>query len=209
MRSEVLQESLSALMDNEADDLEVRRVLQATEQDSALRGTWERYQLARSVLHKEHWQVSAESSVDLSSGIAAALRDEPQLHMQDESSAPARSGLWRNMTRVAVAASVTMAVLMGVKMVNHGDVPTQPGLAADTSVVAPSFASSAARSGAVLAGYSQSPGVGAEPIAPAQELSAWHEPRIGRYLREHAENSAQFSSPQLVPYARAASIEGR
>ena len=95
MRSEVLQESLSALMDNEADDLEVRRVLQATEQDSALRGTWERYQLARSVLHKEHWQVSAESSVDLSSGIAAALRDEPQLHMQDESSAPARSGLWR------------------------------------------------------------------------------------------------------------------
>lgn len=37
MRSEVLQESLSALMDNEADELEVRRVLQAAEQDPALR----------------------------------------------------------------------------------------------------------------------------------------------------------------------------
>ncbi|MEH6490836.1 sigma-E factor negative regulatory protein [Halopseudomonas sp.] len=205
MRSEVLQESLSALMDNEADDLEVRRVLQATEQDSALRGTWERYQIARSVLHKEHWQ----GSVDLSAGIAAALRDEPQLQMQDQATAPARSGLWRNMTRVAVAASVTMAVLVGVRMVNQGDVPAQPTLAADTPVVAPSFAVSAARSGAVLAGYSQSPGVGAEPIATAQAPSAWHEQRIGRYLREHAENSAQFSSPQLVPYARAASIEGR
>lgn len=205
MRSEVLQESLSALMDNEADDLEVRRVLQAADQDPALRGTWERYQLARSVLHKEHWQ----GSVDLSAGIAAALRDEPELNMQQEAAAPVRSGLWRNMSRVAVAASVTMAVLVGVRMVNQGDVPAQPSLAADTSVVAPSFATSAARSGAVLAGYSQSAGASAEPIATAQAPSAWHEQRIGRYLREHAENSAQFSSPQLVPYARAASIEGR
>lgn len=205
MRSEVLQESLSALMDNEADDLEVRRVLQAADQDPALRGTWERYQIARSVLHKEHWQ----GSVDLSAGIAAALRDEPELNMQPETVAPARSGLWRNMSRVAVAASVTMAVLVGVRMVNQGDVPTQPNLAADTPVVAPSFATSAARSGAVLAGYSDSSSAGAEPIATAQAPSAWHEQRIGRYLREHAENSAQFSSPQLVPYARAASIEGR
>lgn len=207
MKSEILQESLSALMDNEADDLEVRRVLQATAQDSALRGTWERYQMARSVLQKEHWQ----PSVDLSAGIAAALRDEPELQVQAESVAPAQSGLWRNMTRVAVAASVTMAVLVGVRMVNQGDVPAQPTLAATAPVTAPSFAAAGntVRSGAVLAGYSQQSGVGAEPIAPAQSPSAWHEQRIGRYLREHAENSAQFSSPQLVPYARAASIEGR
>ena len=52
MRSEVLQESLSALMDNEADELEVRRVLQAAEQDPALRSTWSRYQVARAVMHK-------------------------------------------------------------------------------------------------------------------------------------------------------------
>ncbi|MEH6565185.1 MAG: sigma-E factor negative regulatory protein [Halopseudomonas sp.] len=206
MRSEILQESLSALMDNEADDLEVRRVLQATEQDSALRGTWERYQMARSVLHKEHWQ----GSVDLSAGIAAALRDEPELQMQSAATAPVRSGLWRNMSRVAVAASVTVAVLVGVRMVNQGDAPTQPTLAAETTIVAPSLAAApGTHSGAVLAGYSQSQGVGAEPIAPAQAPSAWHEQRIGRYLREHAENSAQFSAPQLVPYARAASIEGR
>ena len=56
MRSEVLQESLSALMDNEADELEVRRVLQAAEQDPALRSTWSRYQVARAVMHKEPWQ---------------------------------------------------------------------------------------------------------------------------------------------------------
>ncbi|MBA6418618.1 sigma-E factor negative regulatory protein [Pseudomonas neustonica] len=208
MRNEVLQESLSALMDNEADELEVRRVLQAAEQDPTVRGTWERYQIARSVLHKEHWQ----GSVDLSAGIAAALRDEPQLQVAAESAAPLKSGLWRNMSRVAVAASVTMAVLVGVRMVNQGDVPAQPTLAVENTVEVPSFAAAggmSTRSGAVLAGYSQQPGVGAEPLAAAKAPSAWHEQRIGRYLREHAENSAQSSSPQLVPYARAASIEGR
>ena len=208
MRNEVLQESLSALMDNGADELEVRRVLQAAEQDPAVRGTWERYQMARSVLHKEHWQ----GTVDLSAGIAAALSDEPQLQVAAESGAPAKSGLWRNMSRVAVAASVTMAVLVGVRMVNQGDVPAQPTLAVDNAVEMPSFAAtggSVAHSGAVLAGYSQQAGVGAEPLAAAKSPSAWHEQRIGRYLREHAENGAQSSSPQLVPYARAASIEGR
>ena len=73
MRSESLQESLSAIMDGEAGELELRRVLQATEQDPAVRGTWERYQIARAAMHKEPWQ----GKVDLSAGIAAALADEP------------------------------------------------------------------------------------------------------------------------------------
>ena len=49
----------------------------------------------------------------------------------------------------------------------------------------------------------------AAPLAPAQAPSAWHEQRISRYLREHAEAGAQSNPPQLVPYARAASMEGR
>jgi sigma-E factor negative regulatory protein RseA len=39
MSHETLQESLSAVMDNEADELELRRVLAASE-DGELRGTW-------------------------------------------------------------------------------------------------------------------------------------------------------------------------
>jgi sigma-E factor negative regulatory protein RseA len=207
MRSEVLQESLSALMDNEADELEVRRVLQAAEQDPALRSTWSRYQVARAVMHKEPWQ----GAVDLSAGIAAALRDEPELQMAP---APADvkpvSTIWRNLGRVAVAASVTLAVLVGVRMVNQGDAPGGAQMTAGT-MTAPSMlqANPAARSGAVLAGYSQAGNAGAEPLAPAQAPSAWHEQRIGRYLREHAESGAQMASPQLIPYARAASMEGR
>ena len=64
----------------------------------------------------------------------------------------------------------------------------------------------------VLAACSKSEQEGptaAEPLAPAQAPSAWHEQRISRYLREHAEAGAQSNTPQLVPYARAASMEGR
>ncbi len=208
MRNEVLQESLSALMDNEADELEVRRVLQAADQDPALRSTWARYQMARSVMHKEPWQ----GSVDLSAGIAAALKDEPALQMESEQAAPAvtqGSVLWRNFGRVAVAASVTLAVLVGVRMVNQGDAPTQPMTAATSPAPSMLQANPAARPGAVLAGYSQTGTAAAEPLAPAQGPSAWHEQRISRYLREHAEAGAQSNTPQLVPYARAASMEGR
>ena len=42
MSSESLRESLSALMDNEADELEVRRILKAGGDDSSLRSDWAR-----------------------------------------------------------------------------------------------------------------------------------------------------------------------
>ncbi|HGM7891745.1 TPA: RseA family anti-sigma factor [Pseudomonas aeruginosa] len=53
MSREALQEILSAVMDNEADELELRRVLAACGEDAELRSTWSRYQLARSVMHRE------------------------------------------------------------------------------------------------------------------------------------------------------------
>lgn len=53
MSREALQETLSAVIDNEADELELRRVLAACGEDAELRSTWSRYQLARSVMHRE------------------------------------------------------------------------------------------------------------------------------------------------------------
>lgn len=197
MRSESLQESISALMDGEAEQLEIRRVLQATDQDPAVRGTWERYQLARAAMHKEPWQ----ANVDLSAGIAAALANEP---------APRASGklvsAWNTLGKAAVAASVAVAVLAGISMVNQGSAPGEPAMVADRAPVAaePVQAPAAAPQAgtAVLAGFSSS-----AEAQPAQAPSAWQEQRIGNYLRKHAENSVQSTAPQLVPYARAASLD--
>lgn len=49
--SERLRESLSALMDDEADDLELGRILRAMDSgEEDLAGTWSRYQLVSAVL---------------------------------------------------------------------------------------------------------------------------------------------------------------
>ena len=68
MSREALQESLSAVMDNEADELELRRVLAAAGDDAELRGTWSRYQLARAVMHKE----LLEPRLDIAAAVSAA-----------------------------------------------------------------------------------------------------------------------------------------
>ena len=201
MTNESLRETLSALMDDEAEQLEVRRVLRAGEQDPDIRLSWERFQLARSVMHKEPWH----TEMDLSAGIAAALKDEPALNTGPAS----RSPRWKtHLGRVAVAASVTVAVLVGVRMVNHDPATENTMAAVERSVPATGVAAVPATpvgAGAVLAGFS-SHADQQQPAQAAQEPSAWQEQRIQSYLRRHAENNVQ-TAPQPVPYARAASLE--
>lgn len=120
MSREALNESLSALMDSEANELEVRRVLAALEDDK-LRATWSRYQLVRAVMHKE----LLEPRLDMAAAISAALADEP-VETLNPSVGPtvdkvALAGRWRGIGRLAVAASVTVAVLAGVRLYNQDD----------------------------------------------------------------------------------------
>jgi sigma-E factor negative regulatory protein RseA len=207
MKSESLQETLSALMDDEASELEVRRVLQATEQDPALRSTWDRYQVARSVMHKEPWQ----GNIDLSAGIAAALANEPTPTATAQPAKAGMSALWQNMGKLAVAASVTVAVLVGVRMVNQDVSPGEPAMAERPAVEQSAPIASAPvappqqgqQGGAVLAGYP------ATSEAAAQTPSEWQEERIGDYMRRHAEQGVQEATPQLVPHARAASLDDK
>ena len=48
--SETLKEALSAAVDNEADEFELRRVIDEAGKDPALRDTWERYHVVSAVL---------------------------------------------------------------------------------------------------------------------------------------------------------------
>lgn len=109
--NERINESLSALMDGEADELEVRRLLNQLEQDHELRATWHRYQLLGAVMRGE-----PVATVDLSQGIRQALDGEPMDDLPH--SVPAAvpvSPRWRWLASGAVAASVMLAVLVGVQ----------------------------------------------------------------------------------------------
>ena len=191
MSRETLQESLSAVMDNEADELELRRVLAASD-DAELRGTWSRYQLARAVMHKE----LLEPRLDIAAAVSAALADE---------ALPAKAvrGPWRTLGRVAVAASVTLAVLVGVRFYNQDELA---GAQLAQQGNQPSLVLPQVQGPAVLAGYSE--GAAAQQ-SPVQSGSGWHEQRLPTYLRQHAQQAAASGADSALPYARAASLENR
>ncbi len=199
MSREALHESLSAVMDNEADELELRRVL-AADGDDEMRATWSRYQIARAAMHRE----LIEPRLDIASAVSAALAEEPA----PAAAKPVRSG-WRGLGRLAVAASVTVAVLAGVRLYNQNKVAgpqlaqqaPQPGIAVPQTNQGP----------AVLAGYSEgSASEQAQGNAAQAPAEGWHEQRLPTYVRQHAQQAAFGSGTEsALPYARAASMEDR
>jgi len=195
MSREALQESLSAVMDNEADELELRRVLSAIE-DADTRATWSRYQIARAAMHKE----LVMPHLDISAAVAAGIADEV-------SPLKAGRGPWRTLGRLAVAASVTVAVLAGVRMYNQDEIA---GAQLAQQSQPSNVAMPQAKGPAVLAGYTegeQSPGPMASGVL--QNQAGWHDQRLPGYLRQHAQQAAMKGAEGALPYARAASLENR
>lgn len=111
---ENMRETISALLDNEADDLELRRFLKSCEQDPALLEAWERYSLAQSVLHEAAQPVNAS----LSQRIAAQIEQEEPLSSTTEAKtvAPAQSAFREGFTKMAIAASVAAVFLVAVQL---------------------------------------------------------------------------------------------
>ena len=194
MSREALQESLSAVMDNEADELELRRVLSAVD-DSETRATWSRYQVARAAMHKELLM----PRLDIAAAVSAALADE---------AAPVKAsrGPWRGLGRLAVAASVTLAVLAGVRLYNQNEiagVELAAQQSAQQGVAVPQV-----QGPAVLAGYSESSEQATGPMASGV-MQGQAGQRLPGYLRQHAQEAALKGTESALPYARAASLENR
>ncbi|WP_137818877.1 sigma-E factor negative regulatory protein [Pseudomonas sp. 2FG] len=200
MSREALQESLSAVMDNEADELELRRVLNASD-DVEMRSTWSRYQIARAVMHKE----LLEPRLDIAAAVSAALADEAVPLVAPVAAVPAR---WRGLGRLAVAASVTLAVLAGVRLYNQDELT---GTQLAQQGVQPTLTLPQMQGSALLAGYSE--GVEQAPAPQTNDARraqlSWHEQRLPTYLRQHAQQAALSGTDSALPYARAASLESR
>lgn len=205
MSQEALKQSLSALIDNETDELELRRVLNASD-EAELRGCWSRYQIARAAMHNEPFH----AQVDLTAGIMAAIDAEPVLAAATpECSEPTaktirvRSMPW--LGRVAVAASVTLAVLGGVRFYNQ-DTIQQDTIMASSEQRLPAV--NHMQGPVVLASYSAQND--RAPAAQSEtESDAWYERRLPSYLLQHAQQSNANKAESGLPYARAASLEGR
>ncbi|MBP5981094.1 MAG: sigma-E factor negative regulatory protein [Halomonas sp.] len=117
--SQNTRESLSALMDSESDELELRRVLKALPNDADAADTWRRYHLARSMMQREQ---GVDISIDLSAGIMARLQDEPAPLLDGvQEHAPMRSNGISFARGAGVAAAVSLMVITGVQFFGNGN----------------------------------------------------------------------------------------
>lgn len=195
-----LEQSLSALMDGEATELELQRVLRHLD-DPQVRQTWQRLHQVRSAMHREPLV-----AVDVSAAVREAL-DGVEL---DATAAPNRASGWKSWQRMAVAASVTLAVLGGVRFYNQAQLQdVEPALAKSAAPAvqqqrAPAYLRERP---VVLASY----GGQAREEEPQEEArdGSWHREHLPLYLKQHARQSGAGGSESALPYARAASMEGR
>jgi sigma-E factor negative regulatory protein RseA len=211
---ERLRESLSAAMDGEAGEFELRRVLDNIGSDDDLRETARRYQLAGDVLRHE---TNEFMNIDLSEGIRAKLDQEPIHGIQGE---PEMKGhvvslldhWWGKAGRVAVAASVAFAVVLGVR--NYSIIPEAATLAAVPDQATLSQPVQIAQNGygaaGIKAGYNsrQHNSISPEQLAQAQSVAdrATKE-RFRAYALQHAEMSAMHSGQGILPFARLTTFE--
>lgn len=99
-----IHESLSALMDGESSEMETLRLLRGMEQDSGLRDSWYRYQLASAAMGRD----LPPRMIDLSSRISAAIDAE-------KAPRPSIGRFLQPLSKVAVAATVAAVAVLGVR----------------------------------------------------------------------------------------------
>lgn len=131
--SDQLLESLSALVDNEASELEVRRILKNVERNPEVRERWRSYNLIGSVLRKES-NLNLGETVDIAERISAALASEQAFEQltPGRQGAPERvdgkppvsgshkNGLINFVAKSAVAASFAGALVLGFNVFSPG-----------------------------------------------------------------------------------------
>lgn len=180
------RERLSALMDGEAGDLEVRQALASLGKDPALSGIWARWHLAQAVLRGEQ---AVQPTIDLRASLAARLDAE-------QASVPRRPAWIRPLASVAVAASVTLATVFAWQLWQARGVP-------GADIVAGTDGQTVAMAPMVVVRED-----GEELVVPAEQAAGVAAPteaqdRINAYLARHVQAAAGMAS-----YARVVSLEG-
>lgn len=141
--NDILKESISALVDGETDDFDLRRVLKEAETSPAVRETWRRYHLIGAALRGElrdsnssahdnsqSQGISQVTGNDLAARVRATLNHpselpgEPTVPVAEIASstaeAPVATRWWEGAGKASIAATVAIGVLLGVQQFGGG-----------------------------------------------------------------------------------------
>lgn len=215
--SERLRESLSALMDDEADDLELGRILRAMEQqNSDLGATWSRYQLVSAVLQRrvggQGLQPLALTLEDEDDSALADASADDAAKVAGDAAAPERRR-WRGLTSFAVAASLTAVAVVGWQWQAPNPVDA-PRALPEAQVAAPVRAPDRR---ALIPATQQPPRLLArdpENASARERAASVSSPedklrkQVEAFMVRHAEHNALHSRSGMMPFARMAAFDG-
>jgi len=198
--SEKLRESLSAMIDGEANELELERILARIGQDSELRQTWVRYSAVRSLNTGE---AVANLSMDVSEAVRSAIGEDSNSHNETGFSAGTKRFL-KPFASFAVAASVAATVVIGGQQLSQigESVPYSSSLAGTSPVGLINSVGATA----VQASYGTQP----VPVLQPTARTAYHKlarHRMQKYMQEHVEQAALNSPQGLIPFSRIQQIQ--
>jgi sigma-E factor negative regulatory protein RseA len=180
--SDEIREQLSALVDDELDEVERPLLLGRLERDSGLRQVLGRYQLISEVM-RGSGQVA---TLGVAERVRRALEQENTLPETNKDDAKEAGLRWlKPVAGLAVAASVAVAALLVVTSVQQPTVDEPPAVASAENVVKPPQAS-----GEVW-----------ERIEPRIDK------RMAGYLVNHNEYAASRSVQGVMPYVRIVGYE--
>ena len=199
--NERIGESLSALMDDEADELELERVLVQVSKDQDTRRAWMRYNMAQQALQGSQvdhvdWDISERVKSSLE-GLTETLPKRQTLGFKQRMARPFVS--------LAVAASVAATVVIGgqqLALIGNSGQQNDGSVATNASPVGMLNSLGAAT---VQANY----GMQATTVLQPATRTAYQELALQRqrkYMQEHAEQAALNAPQGLIPFARVPQI---
>lgn len=210
---EKLHESLSALMDGEAGELEVQRLLKTSAGSPELKARWGRYQLAASVLRGER-VVAVDDG--LAASISAAIEREDVPPQAEEAANDGRSRWKRSLGRGGIAATVALAAILGVQQFSAPETGSELLAEAERPAQQP-VQSTPQPSGFVIpAPSTRSVSTAAPRLVPERRMGQGYiqQPpsddllrHLNRVMIQHSEQAAHIGSQGMVPFARATSGE--
>jgi sigma-E factor negative regulatory protein RseA len=184
--ADTLNESMSAVMDGEANEMDLARILRAVKDDPSLRLQWMQH-------HQQRDAMSAQPQlrIDISQRVQMALAEDPQQYSRRHP-----------LMGLAVAASVTLAVVFGGQQLLNSPTVTPlaqlPGGVVQIQGASPVQASYGVPISAEPVKASKRAGV-ATNQALYEQLAR---ERFYRYSVEHAQATAALQPNHLIPYAR-------
>ncbi len=205
-------ERLSSLMDDELDENDRRLAIEALLKDGEQRARWGRYHLASDALHHT---LPERIDPHFAARVMAAIEQEPTILAppppRREAEAPAEAqrpaavaGMGKRFTGMAVAASVAMLAVLGVQVFHDNPPSGAPVVASVDSTPMPS--NTLARlpqppmSGVTLAsvGSSSARRNQGHPPIDLQRI----DPRLQKYLINHSQQVSRATLQGAMPYAR-------